>query len=211
MNKLPPLLNNRKSIRSVCLLLEGFEEEYYFKRLINMQIFSNNYKIKIINAKSASNLPAKYQEALASDTYSIVMIVCDFDRRSDAYHEVVRGVEDVIGNDNACRIITFTRPCTLQIILYHFGDVTLTTQAKRAARGDVHRLTGVENYDAHQDQLREICENIYYRSWGDMIKRLEQLSTNPNDVPSSNMKLLFTRLCSDDISWIDEVNKSIFS
>lgn len=43
-----------------------------------------------------------------------------------------------------------------------------------------------------------------------MIERLKQLSTNPDDMPSSNMNILFERLCSDDVSWIDEVNESIF-
>jgi len=122
----------------------------------------------------------------------------------------VRGIEEILGDGNAHKIITFTRPCTLQVILLHFGDVELTTQAKAAARDDVCRLTGIENYDAHQDQLEEICQKIFLRSWDCMIERLRQLSTNPDDMPSSNMNMLFERLCSDDVSWIDEVNESIF-
>ena len=42
-----------------------------------------------------------------------------------------------------------------------------------------------------------------------MSERLKQLSTNPEDMPSSNMNMLFERVRSDDVSWIDEVNKSI--
>jgi hypothetical protein len=210
MSSLPPFLKNQKSKRSVCLILEGFEEYYYFKRLIELPVFSSNYKIKIINAKSAGNIPAKYQEALASDSYYIVLVVCDLDRRPDSYDGVVRGIEDIIGDGYAYKIITFTRPCTLQVILYHFGDAELTTQAKTAARDDVFRLTGIEYYDAHQDQLEEICRKIFLRSWDDMIERLRQLSTEPDDMPSSNMIILFEHLCSDDISWIDEVNSSVF-
>jgi hypothetical protein len=210
MNNLPPYLRNQKSIRSVCLILEGFEEHYYFKRLIELPIFSSNYKIKIINAKSAGNIPAKYQEALASDSYSVVLVVCDFDRRPDAYIGVVRGIENIIGDGCADKIITFTRPCTLQVILYHFGDAELTTQAKPAAREDVFRLAGIEHYDAHQNQLEEICRKIFLKSWNGMIKRLEQLSTDSDDIPSSNMIILFERLTSDDISWINEVNNSVF-
>lgn len=150
MSNLPPFLNNQKSSRSVCLILEGFEEYYYFRRLIELPIFSSNYKIRPINAKSAGNIPAKYQEALASDSHSIVLVVCDQDRRPDAYNSVVQGIDDILGYGNAHKIITFTRPCTLQVMLFHFGDVELTTQAKTAARDDVCRLTGIENYDAHQ-------------------------------------------------------------
>lgn len=211
MSNLPPFLKNQKSSRSVCLILEGFEEYYYFKRLIGLPVFSSNYKIRPINAKSAGNIPAKYQEALASDSHSIVLVVCDRDRRPDTYNGVVRGIEEILGDGNAHKIITFTRPCTLQVILFHFGDVKLTTQAKVAAREDVCLLTGIENYDAHQDQLEEICQKIFLKSWDCMIERLKQLSTDPDDMPSSNMNMLFERLCSDDVSWIDELNESIFS
>lgn len=129
----------------------------------------------------------------------------------NAYNAVLRGIEEILGNDNAKKIITFTRPCTLQVILYHFDNVELTTQAKTAARDDVCRLTGIKNYDAHQDQLEDICKKIHFRSWECMLKRLKLLSTNPDVLPSSNMNILFERLCSDNIYWIEEVNDAIFS
>jgi len=211
MSSRPPFLCNQMPSRSVCLILEGYEEDYYFKRLLELPVFSSKYSIKPINAKSASNIPAKYQEALASDSHSIVLVICDRDRKPDAYNAVVQGIEEILGNHNAHKIITFTRPCTLQVVLSHFGDVELTTQAKTAAQEDVYRLTGIKNYQAHQDQLKEICKKIFLRNWECMIKRLRLLSTNPDDIPSSNMSMLFERLCSDDVSWIDEVNKSIFN
>lgn len=209
MNRLPPIIYTQKSERSVCLILEGFEELFYFNRLISLPVFSSMYNIKPINAKSASNIPAKYQEALASDSYSVVLIVCDMDRKPEAYNAVVLGIEKILGEGNAEKIITFTRPCTLQIILSHFGEINLTTQAKSAAREDVELLTGVQNYDAHQDQLETICQKIFFKSWDPMRKRLSLLSTDPNDIPSSNILLLFERLSSDDYTWIDQVNKSV--
>jgi len=211
MNRLPPFLRNQNPSRTVGLILEGFEEYFYFERLLSLPIFSTSYRIKPINAKGASNIPAKYQEVLASDSYSIVLIICDRDRIPEAYNGIIKGIDKVIGDGNAQKIITFTRPCTLQIILSHFGEVSLTTQAKTVARDDVYRLTGIENYDAHQDQLRNICQKISLKSWDYMLNRLKLLSSDPNDIPSSNMNILFERLCSDDISWIDEVNKSIFN
>lgn len=211
MNKLPPKLETRKFKRSICIILEGFEEEYYFKRLKSLPIFSSIYRIKMINAKSASNIPAKYQEAFASDSYSIVLVVCDMDRKPEAYNNVVLGIENVLGNNNAEKVITFTRPCTLQIILSHFGEVHLTTQAKSAAREDVERLTGVKDYDAHQEQLNTVCQKIFFRDWIKFYERLELLSTDPNDIPSGNIKLLFDRLCSDGHEWIEQLNESILA
>ena len=124
---------------------------------------------------------------------------------------IVQGIEKILGNGNAEKIITFTRPCTLQVILSHFGDVELKTQSKSAAQKDVYRLADINNYDAHQEQLEAICQKIYRRSWEDMMERLKLLSTAPNDIPSSNIKMLFDRLCSDDISWIDELNEYVFN
>lgn len=211
MSKLPPSIGTRQSKRSICLILEGYEEEYYFKKLWSFPLFSPIYRIKMINAKSASNIPAKYHEAFASDSYSIVLVVCDMDRKPEAYNNVVVGIENILGNGNAEKIITFTRPCTLQIILSHFGEVNLITQAKSAAQEDVERLIGVKNYDAHQKQLDIICKNILFRTWTEFYERLKLLSTDPKDIPSSNMKLLFDRLCSDDPVWIDQLNESILA
>lgn len=56
MIKLPQTIKNQKLRRSVCLILEGFEEDYYFNRLIELAVFSSKYRIKLINAKSASNI-----------------------------------------------------------------------------------------------------------------------------------------------------------
>ncbi len=211
MSNLPPSLIAPKAEKSVCLILEGYEEDFYFKRLQALPIFSRVYNIKPINAKGASNIPARYQAALASDSYAIVLIVCDMDRTPDQYNYILREIKNILGNENAGKIITFTRPCTLQIILSHFGEVNLTTQAKASAREDVERLTGVQHYDAHQDQLNTICGKIFYRSWEQLIQRLKLLSENPNDIPSSNMGALFEKLCSEDFEWIDDINASILT
>lgn len=150
MNKLPPFLRNTDcSLCSMCLILEGYEEWYYFERLKKLNVFSSKYSLKLINAKSASRVPAKYQEALNSNSYEIVLIVCDRDRIPKEYDNIVSKVNTILGNKKSESIITYIRPCTLQIILLHFGDVVLKTQAKKAAREDVFALTGVENYDAH--------------------------------------------------------------
>ena len=110
MNRLPPFLINKNPSRSVGLILEGFEEYFYFERLLSLPIFSSRYRIKPINAKGASNIPAKYQEALASDSYSIVLIVCDRDRVPEAYNGIIKGIDKVIGDGNAQEDNYFYRP-----------------------------------------------------------------------------------------------------
>lgn len=211
MNKLPPYLLKKPKEHSICLILEGYEEEYYFKRLKELPVFSGIYNIKLINAKSESNIPAKYQEAYSSDSNEIVLIVCDKDRKPQQYDILVQEINKILGEGKSEHIITFTRPCTLQIILSHFGEVTLTTQGKKAARSDVERLTGVKGYDAHVTQLEEICGKIFNRTYPEMKKRVENIGDNPDDIPSSNILDLFHRLESDDSTWINEINNLINS
>ena len=94
--------------------------------------------------------------------------------------------------------------------MLHFGDVRLETQAKKNARPHVKALTGVDNYDAHQDQLKDICNQIHYRSYSDMKERVENISTCPDDMPSTNILTLLENLESEDTSWIDDINKELF-
>lgn len=205
MNKLPSFLQkNNQATRSVCLILEGYEEFHYFQRLLQINVFSNQYSIKLINAKSASNIPAKYQETFNSNSFSIVLIVCDMDREPAGYDRLISKLKSI--TENIEDIVFFVRPCILQIILIHFGNVELSTQAKKVARPDVQRLTGVKNYDAHEDQLREICSKIFHRHWDEMYRRLELISTNREHLPSTNIKQLFDYLMSSDVSWIQKLN-----
>lgn len=208
MNKLPPI-KNAAGQHSICLILEGLEEKSYFDRLKELSVFSRIYNIKLINAKSESSIPAKYQEAFSSDSYEIVLIVCDQDRKPEEYNKLVQKIDTILGEGKSENIITFTRPCTLQVILSHFGEVNLTTQDKKAAQSDVERLTGVKGYNAHIDQLEEICGKIYHRTYDTMKERVESIGDNPDEIPSSNILRLFRWLESDDPQWISDINTLI--
>ena len=208
MNKLP-FIRNVTRLHSICLILEGNEEQYYFERLKELSVFSSIYYIKPVNAKSESSIPAKYYEALSSDSYEIVLIVCDMDREPIEYNKVVYGIDRILGEGRSKNVIIFTRPCTLQVILSHFGEVNLTTQSKKAAQPDVERLTGVKKYDAHKDQLEEICGKIFQKSYKPMKQRVESIGDDPNNIPSSNILRLFQWLESNDPKWIDDINTLI--
>lgn len=205
MTMLPPFLQGN-NLHKVCLILEGYEEELYFDRIKNFPCFQGNYDIKLINAKTASNIPAIYQQEYSKNKHEIVLVVCDKDRRPEQYEYIMASIDAILGPGKAKEVVTYVSPCTLQVILSHFGDVELTTQAKREARPIVKALTGVDGYDAHQDQLRTICNQIYWRTYSQMKERVAKLSTDPNDMPSTNILALFERLESPDASWISEIN-----
>ncbi|WP_456360699.1 hypothetical protein [Vescimonas sp.] len=198
-----------KKLRNICLILEGFEEYYYFKRILEFPCFNGTYNVDIRNAKAASNIPSFFQAAYAKNFYEIVFVVCDKDRNPEQYVNIISKLDDILGPGKAKEIVIFTCPCTLQVILSHFGDVQLTTQAKKAARDDVQRLTDVANYDAHQDQLKTICSKIHYRSYEKMKQRIAQLSTCPDDIPSTNILSLFGYLESQNPQWIDGINERL--
>lgn len=211
MSKIPPFINfsTNKPEHSIALIVEGYEECYYFNRLTELNIFSKKYDIQLFNAKSASNIASIYQSKLASNRFSVVFVVCDKDRVPTQYDLIVKEMKLILGEEGANETIFFTSPCTLQIILSHFGEVELITQAKPAARRIVKEFTGVENYDAHKQQLETICSKIFRRTFTEMLERISKLSTNSNDLPSTNMLLLFNYLCSDDTEWIKKIDKII--
>ena len=167
MGTLPPTLQEKK-LRNICLILEGFEEYYYFKRILEFPCFNGTYNVDIRNAKAASNIPSFFQAAYAKNFYEIVFVVCDKDRNPEQYVNIISKLDDILGPGKAKEIVIFTCPCTLQVILSHFGDVQLTTQAKKAARDDVQRLTDVANYTQFKRLwqyivTRTVKERSYYR------------------------------------------------
>ena len=208
MAMLPPFLQGN-NLHKVCLILEGYEEEYYFNRILSFPCFIGTYEIKLINAKTASRIPAIYQQEYSKNKYEIVLVVCDKDRKPEQYEYVMEQIDSILGPEKAREVVTFVSPCTLQVILSHFDDVSLTTQAKKEARPLVKALTGVDGYDAHQDQLKAICSQIFWRTYPLMKERIGKLSTNPDTMPSTNMLTLLERLESQDASWISEINAKI--
>lgn len=208
MEKLPPILQQESS-HNICLVVEGFEEYCYFNRILSFPCFNRAYNVALRNAKTASSIPVIYQAEYAKNYYEVIFAVCDKDRKPEQYQNIISKLDGILGPGKAKEIVIFTSPCTLQVILSHFGDVCLTTQAKKTAQGDVERLTSVKNYDAHADQLKVICDKIFYRSYEEMKNRVAGLSTCPDDIPSTNMLSLFGYLESQDAQWIADINKRL--
>ena len=56
MAKLPVSLQRH----SICVICEGNEDYLYFNRLLELNVWSEVYSFYPINAKSASNIPARF-------------------------------------------------------------------------------------------------------------------------------------------------------
>ena len=76
MGVLPPFLQDGK-LHNICLVLEGYEEYYYFNRILDFPCFKGTYHVELRNAKAASNIPSIFQAAYAKNFYEIIFVVCD--------------------------------------------------------------------------------------------------------------------------------------
>ena len=96
MTRLPIIEKKHK----VCVICEGFEDFYYFKRLIDLGVWSKLYEFVPINAKGASNIFARYQDAYSNDRYEIVLVFCDTDKYP---YEAYGPVKSKINSFHGCK------------------------------------------------------------------------------------------------------------
>ena len=205
MSNLPPINNKHK----VCVICEGFEDVQYFKRLMQLDVWNSSYEFIPINAKGAPNIFACYQDAYSNDRYEVVLIFCDTDKKPfREYQQVKKKIKDFHdGRSASNKIIIFANPCTMQIILSHFGDVCLKNQGKKTNSDVIEKLTGVKNYDAHEDQIKEICNKIFQRTYPKMKERIEIINFKDDVSCSTNFIDFASRFENDNLTWIKDINK----
>lgn len=205
MAKLPALDRRHK----VCVICEGFEEDAYFKRLLELNVWNNTYEFFPVNVKGASNIPAKFQDAFHNDRYEIILVFCDTDKAPyREYTQVKEKINRFLNKQKAAeKLIIFANPCTMQIILSHFGDVSLKNQGKKTNAAEIERWTGVKNYDAREAQLREICSKIFRRSYDDMRRRVGVINLSDTTSCSTNIIVFLERFENEDTKWISTIQK----
>lgn len=205
MSRIPPINSKHK----VCVICEGYEDYHYFKKLISLKVWDSAYEFITINAKSASNVFARYQDAYNNNRYEIVLVFCDTDKAP--YREYAQIKQKINSFHNgryaAGKLIIFANPCTMQIILSHFGDVSLKNQGKRTNREIVFDYTGVENYDAHEDQILEICGKISRNTYLTMKNRVALINHGDQVSGSTNFIEYLNNFENDSIRWIQQINK----
>ncbi len=209
MAKLPPLNRTHR----VCVICEGNEDFFYFKRLLELRVWSSVYAFVPINAKSASNIPARFQDAFQNDRYEIVLVFCDTDKAPyQEYSKIKQKINSFLNKGTAAaKLIIFANPCTMQIVLLHFGDVALRNQGKKTNAAEIERLTGVKHYDAHEEQIKAICNLIFQRSYADMKRRVEAIQ-GPDTTPcSTNFHTFLERFEGDDARWIAKLQRGLMA
>ena len=150
----------------------------------------------------------KYQQDLLS--YSLVLIFCDTDKGpSDKYKEIKQKINDFHGENVADNIIIFGNPCTMQIILSHFGEVKLTSQSKSINSKFIKKYTGIDNYKATVEQRKELFSKIKRNNYEKMKENVAKLSTDDNITSSTNILKFIEKFEGDDESWIEQINNKL--
>ena len=208
-NKLPKLLDKHK----ICIICEGDEEKDYINTLLNKKLFSDKYSFgEPINAKSINNIYNRYTDKYQSNSYDLVLIFCDTDKGpSEKYKEIKKKINDFHEVDIADDIIIFGNPCTMQIILSHFAEIKLNSQSKHVNAKYIEELTGIKRYDATDTQRKELFSKIKRNNYEIMKENIKKLSTNDEDLSSTNFLKFIENFENDDDRWIDKINSKLYS
>ena len=210
----PSFLKNTK--KKICLICEGYEEFEYISKLLELKVWSDVYDFELVNAESCGNISAHYQDRYQSDNYDIILVFCDTDRRPEDGFELIRAkINNIFGKSVAAdKVIIFVNPCTMQVILSHFGDVSLRTQNKRKNNSEIVRLTGLKSdkcYDGCKEHREFICTQITAENYLEMKSRISKLSVGYTDIPSTNFYYYLDLFENPNVSWIDKINEELDS
>ena len=206
MNNIPSTPKGHK----ICIVCEGFEEHKYLTKLQSLNVWNEQYEFKFINAKSASNVFPTYDHEYRKDSYELVLAFCDTDKVPYREYKLIKQkFIEQYASEAAKSVIIYANPCTMQIILSHFGDVSLKNQGKKTNANVIEEYTGVKNYDAHEDQIDEICRQIFKRTYEPMKARISKINFGDETSASTNFIDFLLRFESDSSSWIIELSQSI--
>lgn len=204
-NRIPVFLEKKR----ICIICEGDEEYDYLEKLKELNVWNSQYAVKLENADGNGNIPARYQDCYQNGSFDIVMVFCDTDRKPyEQYEDIKRKIDEFHGVENASdKVVIYGNPCTMQIILKHWADVSLKSQAKNVNADLIEQLTGIRNYKGRADQRKALMEQITVENYQQMKVRTESLEWDDKIKGSSNFYQLLLCLENDDDKWIEIINE----
>ena len=203
----PPVPPHGRSILIVC---EGQEEEKYIRKLVELSVFDPIYHIDTVNAEGNGNLGTFYTTYYQQGDYDLILIFCDTDQSPyTQYEEVIRAsIVEFTGSEEAAdSVIIFGNPCTMQVVISHFGRYLLKTSAKKGNREIIEEATGIEHYKAKDRQVDAMMELLSRNNYHIMKKNIESLSSDYHERNSTNIGGFLDCLEKHDTTWIDRINE----
>ena len=204
LRKLPIVLHKHK----ICIICEGDEEFDYLSCLKSLNVWNDNYEVVLDNAKGNGNIPARYQDRYQSGSFEIVFIFCDTERKPyEQFEDITRKINSFHGTYNVAKhVIFYGNPCTMQIILSHWADVTLNTPTKKRNAHLIFQYTGVHDYKGKASQRKIILNKITKENYLFMLNRVRSMKNDDSSIGSSNFDLLLEYLFTDNDRWINTIN-----
>ena len=206
-NRLPKIFTGSR----ICIICEGDEEYEYLEKLISLDVWSKEYCFQLENAGGNGNIPARYQDKYQNGAYDLVLVFCDTDRKPyEQYVDIKRRIDEFHGVENAAdKIMIFGNPCTMQIIIEHWGDVRLCSNNKKKNAPVIYDLTGIEGYKGRKEQRRKLFSQITKENYQKMRERIKQIPWDDTVERSTNIGRFLDYFSSDEGEWIKTINRIV--
>jgi hypothetical protein len=199
--------------KKICIICEGYEEYDYIVSLKNLNVWNKVYSIVPKNAKSIDNISAIYQNEYSNDNFDLVLIFCDTEMPPyNKFISLKEKLKKIFGSHKAVQsIIFFANPCTMQIILSHFGLQKLMSNEKNYNSGIIKDLTGVKDYRGAELQRQSLMKKINSMNYIKLKENLKYLGSNEDEPGSTNFLQLLENLESNNTGWIQKIIKKLES
>lgn len=206
-NRLPKIFTGSR----ICIICEGDEEYEYLEKLISLDVWSKEYCFQLENAGGNGNIPARYQDKYQNGAYDLVLVFCDTDRKPyEQYVDIKRKINEFHGVENAAdKIMIYGNPCTMQIIIEHWGDVRLCSNNKKKNAPVIYDLTGIEGYKGRKEQRRKLFSQITKENYQKMRERIKQIPWDDTVERSTNIGRFLDYFSSDEGEWIKTINRIV--
>ena len=206
-NRLPKIFTGSR----ICIICEGDEEYEYLEKLISLDVWSKEYCFQLENAGGNGNIPARYQDKYQNGAFDLVLVFCDTDRKPyEQYVDIKRRIDEFHGVENAAdKIMIYGNPCTMQIIIEHFGDVRLCSNNKKKNAPVIYDLTGIEGYKGRKEQRRKLFSQITTKNYQEMRERIKQIPWDDTVEGSTNFGRFLDYFSSDEDEWIKTINRIV--
>lgn len=204
-NRLPKIFTGSR----ICIICEGDEEYEYLEKLISLDVWSKEYCFQLENAGGNGNIPARYQDKYQNGAFDLVLVFCDTDRKPyEQYVDIKRRIDEFHGVENAAdKIMIYGNPCTMQIIIEHWGDVRLCSNNKKKNAPVIYDLTRIEGYKGRKEQRRKLFSQITTENYQEMRERIKQIPWDDTVEGSTNFGRFLDYFSSDDRRWMQMINE----
>lgn len=97
----------------------------------------------------------------------------------------------------------------MQIIIEHWGEIMLDSNAKKRNAPIILKLTGIGNYKGRADQRQELFSRITKENYLDMLERIKKLPNDDTLVGSNNFGRFMEWFSLDNEEWIQGINEAL--